>query len=251
MNQTSHAPAPSTPASSAEIGEALKVLFNSLPFQRGTDPETVVVAYVEALRGVSLDGIKAGISKFLRGDCENVSMKFVPTPPELARIVRTAVVPARIPEERRIAPFQHRDDGERMRMRLKMPLYNFATATGRMDELARALDAGFGATAALAAKWGIPIPAEFSELSDQFIESEWRAARNRAQMEVDRNPPPYVRQRQKEAARRSDLPIIMQDASFEDFKRMSKAHELPAGASWVASTNTIYGPRPVRHRAAA
>lgn len=248
MNQIS---SPSTPASAAEISAALQVLFDALPFQRGTRTENVAMAYIEALRGVTAAAVTEGIRKFLRGECEDVSPRFVPTPPELARIVRTAVVAARIPEERRIAPFQHRDDGERMRMRLKMPLYNFATATGRMDELARALDAGFGATAALAAKWGIPIPAEFSELSDQFIESEWRAARSRAQMEVDRNPPPYVRQRQKEAARRSDLPIIMQDASFEDFKRMSKAHELPAGASWVASTNTIYGPRPVRHRVAA
>src|SRR5690606_24604726 len=126
---------PSTPASSAEIGEALKVLFNALPFQRGTDPATVIMAYVEALRGVALDAIKAGISKFLRGECENVNHRFVPTPPELARIVRTAVIPARVPAARWIEPIR-RDVGERARMRLKVPMFQYAFAHGGMDLLA-------------------------------------------------------------------------------------------------------------------
>lgn len=169
----------------------MKVLFNALPFQRGTDPATVIVAYVEALRGAGLDSIKAGISKFLRGDCEGVSMKFVPTPPELARIVRTAVVPSRIPEGRRIAPFRHPDDAARARMRLKFPMFRYAFGSGLMDDLDRANRDGLEAMVMLAAKWGIPIPPELNDQTD----ADWRAARSRAWAEIERNPPPFMRRR--------------------------------------------------------
>lgn len=63
--------------------------------------------------------------------------------------------------------------------------------------------------------------------------------------------PPFMVKRQRALTENSDRSIILEDASFEDFKRMSKAGELPAGASWVASVATIYGPRPAQRRAAA
>ncbi len=190
MNQTNASAEQSMPASSAEIGEALKILFNALPFQRGTDPELVVVAYAEALRGVSLDGIKAGISKFLRGECENVNHRFVPTPPELARIVRTTIVPFRVPEARRIEPFRYSSEGGRARMRLKMPMFSHAFPSQSMiNELARANAAGLEAMMVLAGKWGIPIP---DELNDQ-TEADWRRARIQALADIHRNPPPYAR----------------------------------------------------------
>lgn len=201
MENQNRTPAPLTPASSAEIGEALKVLFNSLPFQRGTDPGTVVIAYIEALRGVSLDGVKAGISKFLRGECEGVNPRYVPTPPELARIVRTAVVPHRIPEERRIAPFRSADEGERIRMRLKMPMFQYAFARGLMDELQKAYVEGATASVALAIKWEIPVPQELLEMLERDGEREWHAARRRAEAENERNPPPFMRRRKREETR--------------------------------------------------
>jgi hypothetical protein len=177
----------------------LKVLFNALPFQRGTDPQVVTLAYVEALRGFTAEAITEGIRKFLRGDCQDVSPKFVPTPPELARIVRSAVVPSRIPAERQIAPYRQSTPGERARMRLKMPMFAFAWSAGRMDELERANREGFEAMAALAQSWGIPVP---EELFEPDAERNWRAARSRALAEIERNPPPYMRKanRYQEAA---------------------------------------------------
>lgn len=181
---------PSKPASLAEISSALAVLFDALPFQRGARSDNAAVAYVEALRGLSVEAITEGIRKFLRGDCENVSLKFVPTPPELARIVRTTVVPARIPEARRIAPFRHASDGERARMNLKMPMFSHAFPNPTMmAELARANAAGMEAMIVLAHKWGIPIP---DELNDQ-TDVDWHRPRNQALADIERNPPPYMR----------------------------------------------------------
>ena len=197
MNQI-YTPVPLMPASSAEIGEALKVLFNALPFQRGTDPATVVLAYVEALRGLSLDAIRAGVSKFLRGECD-VNPRYVPTPPELARIVRTAVVPERIPEHRRIEPFRYSNDGERARMRLKMPMFNHAVGSEqRMSELAAANAAGLDAMVILADKWGVAIPEDLHVQTNE----DWHRARNQALAEMYRNPPPYMRRGNSSAKER-------------------------------------------------
>lgn len=192
MNQISQ---PSKPATSAEISEAVKLLFESgLPFQRGANPGNVAMAYVESLRGMSAPAITAGILKFLRGECEEVSPRYVPTPPELARIVRTAVVPERIPAERRIAPPQL-SDAERARMRLKMPMFDHAWRTSQMDRLDRANREGFAAMVMLAQEWGIQIPDELNDRSIEENERLWREARNRAWREIERSPPPFMRRR--------------------------------------------------------
>lgn len=199
MNQIS---SPSTPASAAEISDALQILFDALPFQRGANSGNVAIAYIEALRGMTASAVTEGIRKFLRGDCEGVSPRFVPTPPELARIVRTAVVPSRVPEERRIAPFRHSSEGERARMRLKMPMFAYAFPNQSLiAELARANAAGLDEMVLLASKWGITIP---DELINQ-TNADWHRARNLALAEIDRNPPPYMcveraRRRHDEAA---------------------------------------------------
>lgn len=190
----------STPASLAEISDALQMLFDALPFQRG-QADNAVAAYVEALRGMALDAIHTGIRKFLRGECADVSPRFVPTPPELARIVRTAIVPNRIPEERRIAPFRHTSDGERARMRLKMPMFRFAFGSGLMDDLDRANRAGLGAMIALAGQWGVEVPPELLDALDRDGERDWQKARNQAWAEIERNPPPFMRgQTRRQAA---------------------------------------------------
>lgn len=184
MNQNNPIQTPLTPASSAEIVEALKVLFNSLPFQRGTDPATVILAYVEALRGVALDGVEAGIRKFLRGECEDVNPRYVPTPPELARIIRTTVVPTRVPPARRIENQPASDPAVRARMRLKMPMFQYAFSHQGMGELDRANREGFTAMVALAYRWGVEVPAELLEGDDAAIERDWHTARNRAWGEI-------------------------------------------------------------------
>lgn len=194
MNQIAQ---PSKPATSAEISEAMEFLFRAgLPFQRGTNADNVALAYIDALHGMSTAAIMAGIRKFLRGECEGVSPKYVPTPPELARIVRTAVVPERIPVERRVAPPPMADD-ERARMRLKMPMFDHAWSTSQMDRLDRANREGFAAMVMLAREWEIPVPDELNDLPDEENERRWRLARERAWREIERNPPPFMRNRKR------------------------------------------------------
>lgn len=81
----------STPATTAQIAEALQVLFNSMPLPRGSDPDKAAIGYVTALKGFTQEAIVAGVSRFLRGECEEVSQKFCPHPPELAAIIRRTV----------------------------------------------------------------------------------------------------------------------------------------------------------------
>lgn len=188
MHHSSHS---SKPASYAEISEALQILFDALPFQRGSS-DNVAMAYIEAINGTSLGSLQAGIRKFLRGECQDVNPRYVPTPPELARIVRTAVVPERVPEERRIAPFRPASDGERARMKLKMPMWSYAFERGLIDRLDRANREGFGAMVALATDWGVKIPDELLAIPEGEAERQWNLARNRAWAEIERNPPPFL-----------------------------------------------------------
>src|SRR6185312_3388420 len=120
-------------------------------------------------------------------------LKYVPTPPELAKIVRTAVVVQRVPPQRQIAPTQTMPAGERARMRLKMPMLQHARATGRTDELARANREGFAAMVALATSWGVPVPEELFAIPDEEAERQWHTARSRAWADIERNPPPFMR----------------------------------------------------------
>ena len=175
------------------------MLFNSLPFQRGTDPQTATMAYLEALRGVSVEAVTEGVRKFLRGDCDGISTKFVPTPPELARIVRTAAIPAQQPI-RRVETPRAQSHAERGRMALKMALLKAAFGTERMADVERATKAGFGESIGLAQSWGLPIaPETWAEFEAPGSEDEWQAARRRAHMEIERNPPPYLRRQRQEA----------------------------------------------------
>lgn len=190
MHQTSHS---SKPASYAEISSSLQMLFDALPFQRGAKSDNVAMAYIEALSGTTVDALHAGIRKFLRGECQDINPRYVPTPPELARIVRGAVVQNRVPEERRIAPFRHSTEGERDRMKLKFPMLQYAWGSpALMDKLANANRDGFGAMVALATDWGVKIPEELLTIPDDEAERRWHLARNRAWAEIERNPPPFL-----------------------------------------------------------
>lgn len=49
-----------------------------------------------------------------------------------------------------------------------------------------------------------------------------------------------------EAKRRefAHLPVIKEDVSHDEFRRMSRAREVPVGTIWVAALGTVYGPEP-------
>lgn len=165
-------------------------------FHPGIDPEKAIFGYMQALQGFTIEAIAAGIRKFLRGECDGVNPKFCPHPPELAQIVRTAVIPQWIPQERRVAPYRASVPGKRDRMRLKMPMWQAAfPSPERLAALAKANAEGFGAMVVLAAQWGVPVPQELLELPEHEAERQWRHARNQAWAEIERNPPPYLRNR--------------------------------------------------------
>lgn len=62
---------------------------------------------------------------------------------------------------------------------------------------------------------------------------------------------PFQMHQQKALAENADRPVIKEDATYDEFKAMSKAGSLPAGSSWVACLAIIYGPKPKQHRQAA
>jgi len=62
-------------------------------FPPGVDAEKAIYGYVGALQGFPIEAITSGIRRFLRGECDDVSMKFCPHPPELAAIVRNVASP--------------------------------------------------------------------------------------------------------------------------------------------------------------
>lgn len=166
------------------------MLFRSMRLPPGSDPDKAIIGYVTALQGLPAEAISRGIQRFLRGECEEVSPKFCPYPPELAKICRTtryATSPS--PEPRGFVPAEM--PGFRERMRLKMPLYSYAERHGLMADLAAANREGFGAMVNLATKWGIEVPPEL--LGRHDAEDEWRRARNRIWVELERNPPPFMR----------------------------------------------------------
>jgi hypothetical protein len=190
--------AQSTPATNAQIAEALDILFKTMRFHPGVDEDRALFGYMQAMQGFTIEAIAAGVRKFIRGECSDVNPKYVPHPPELARIVRTAVVPQRIPAERRIAPYREPLPGERDRMRLKMPMWQAAYGNAaRLDALARANAEGFEAMVVLAASWGVPVPQELLDMPGEEAARQWRQARNRAWDEIDRNPPPFLRNSRK------------------------------------------------------
>lgn len=60
-------------------------------FPPGVDAEKAIFGYIHALQGFPIQAIAEGIRRFLRGECEDVSRKFCPHPPELADIVRGVI----------------------------------------------------------------------------------------------------------------------------------------------------------------
>ncbi len=53
---------------------------------------------------------------------------------------------------------------------------------------------------------------------------------------------PFQITQQRKLAENAHLPVIKEDVSYDDWRRMSMAREVPTGAKWVASVGIVYGP---------
>jgi hypothetical protein len=154
--------------------------------------------YEAVLQDVTSQAIIEAAQRFTAGDVPEQSRTFAPSVAEFVQQARRQEEhisirdTPRLPAPRGYVPAAD-IPGAQHRMRLKMPMWRYAYAHGRMDELAAANEAGFGAMVVLASKWGIKVPQEL--LDDQQVEDRWRHAHNRAIAEIERNPPPCMRKR--------------------------------------------------------
>jgi hypothetical protein len=60
---------------------------------------------------------------------------------------------------------------------------------------------------------------------------------------------PFQVRQQKRLAENSHLPILFENISYDQFRKMSAAKEIPVGASWC-SLGIVYGPEPKKQVAA-
>lgn len=168
--------------------------------QTNQDYRVLLATLAKLLNGLSDGAIISAAERFASGDVPNQSKTFAPAVPEFVAEVRNqAEVIAirqrpRLSEPRGYVPGNQELPGANARMRLKMPMYAAAFGNGpRMDDLARANREGFGAMVVLATNCGVAIPQELLDRTD--AEDEWRRAHNRAWAEIERNPPPFMREK--------------------------------------------------------
>lgn len=62
---------------------------------------------------------------------------------------------------------------------------------------------------------------------------------------------PFQVARQKALTENAHLPVIAEDITYEQFKRLSETKQIPVGAKWVACLGTIFGPAPAKQAKAA
>ena len=63
--------------------------------------------------------------------------------------------------------------------------------------------------------------------------------------------PPFLVTRQRLLAENANREVLHENINFDQFRKLSKAREIPVGASWVAALGIIYGPKPKQSREAA
>jgi hypothetical protein len=178
--------------------QAISAMVNAFP-QSSAEKKALLLTYEKGLGGVPDRAISETAIRFIRNEIPHQSPTFAPSVAEFVQAAR------RVPIERVMLPKPERqreiDPGERARMRLKMPMYNHATRCGLMAGLDAANKAGFSAMISLAHKWGVPIPEELLSMPGDDAERQWADARRRAWVEIERNPPPFLRrQRAKSQA---------------------------------------------------
>ena len=197
MNQIATIDERLVPAVAADIGACLSDMWEVLPLHAGDDPKRRLAGYLLALNGNPLWAIQETARRFIRGEVKGQSTRWSPHPPELAQVARGLVDEYRAEQQYQKPPPKAErayspDGAERARMRLKMPMLHRAFGNASlMSELAAANEAGMEAMVLLAGRWGIPVPAELLSQTDE----DWHRARRLAWSEIERNPPPFLRNR--------------------------------------------------------
>jgi hypothetical protein len=62
---------------------------------------------------------------------------------------------------------------------------------------------------------------------------------------ISRGPlAPFEIKRQQRLSQYGHLPVLATDVSYDQFRKLSAAREIPAGAVWVPILATVFGPEP-------
>lgn len=56
---------------------------------------------------------------------------------------------------------------------------------------------------------------------------------------------------QKKLSENSHLSVLLENIGYDEFRRLSRAGQIPVGAKWVAALGIVYGPEAERARHAA
>ena len=165
-------------------------MLNSFP-QGSADPDVLIATFEKATAHIGSAAISEAARRFTCGEVKGANLTFAPSVAEFVQeCKRVPTEHVRLPKP---APQRRMPDAERLRMRLKMPMYNHATRCGLMDQLDAANKAGFSAMISLAHKWGVPIPEELLSMPGDDAELQWADARRRAWVKIERNPRPFLR----------------------------------------------------------
>jgi hypothetical protein len=172
-------------------------MLNSFP-QGSADPDVLIATFEKATAHVDNRAIAEAARRFTCGEVKTANPTFAPSVAEFVQECR------RVPIERPSLPKPERelsvDDAAKARLRLKMPMYRYATECNLMPQLDAANRSGFSAMIALADRWGVPIPEELLALPGDVAERQWDEARRMAWVEVERNPPPFLKRQRSQAA---------------------------------------------------
>lgn len=120
-----------SPASPAEIANALRALFTAFPTDRAEGPG-FAATYHMAIEGRSLRAIEGAVRRIISGEADDIDRRFLPTPAQLGNVVRY-LEKLYAPVERKLA-LPSPDD---------LPAEDDAAAWERRRQLAEAAKARF------------------------------------------------------------------------------------------------------------
>jgi hypothetical protein len=87
-----------------------------------------------------------------------------------------------------------------------------------------------------------PTPAEFAKEVRRRAALKEDIAKSRPRLPSPHTGAPWHIRQEKARTKYRDCPIIKENVSYDEFRRMSAAREVPVGGAWVAAVATVYGP---------